>query len=257
MQEVQSLIITGTVFIVLFSGFIVLLVRLFNKTRQSYLLEKQNMTQQFQQLLLQSQLEIQEQTFNTISQEIHDNVGQILSVAKMQVSIIEQKEVKDFQTLKELRENIGQALNDLRDIAKGLSTERIKLFSLHEIVAYEVQRINRTGVLSIHIDVEGNEQQLQEQKKLILFRIIQESIQNVIKHARASVVKVLFHYLETKLDISITDNGIGFNVLSTLQKNSGLGLQNIINRAKLIGGNADISSVVDEGTNIKLSIPYA
>ena len=215
------------------------------------------MKQQFQQSLLQSQLEIQEQTFNSISQEIHDNVGQMLSLAKLQVSIIEQREPKDVNTLKELKENIGQAMTDLRDIAKSLSSERIQLISLHETVAHEIQRINRTGLINVTIHTEGTERQLDVQKKLILFRMIQESIQNIIKHAKASTVEIFFNYADPELIITITDNGMGFDTQEALQRNGGLGLQNIISRAALIGGNANISSIINEGTTIKISIPYA
>ncbi|MFX7870642.1 histidine kinase dimerization/phosphoacceptor domain-containing protein, partial [Acinetobacter baumannii] len=82
--------------------------------------------QEFEKQTLQSQLEIQEQTFNIISQEIHDNVGQILSLAKVQMNILEEQLVNPPAILKDTKENISRAMNDLRDIAKGLSTERIE-----------------------------------------------------------------------------------------------------------------------------------
>lgn len=258
MQTEVVLTIVAVVSILVFLGiiFIGILVYYSNKKREM-IKSKMLMEQTFKQELLQTQLEAQEHTFNTISQEIHDNVGQILSLAKVQVSIIEQRETKDINTLKELKENISQAMTDLRDIAKSLSSERIQLLSLHDTVANEMQRINRSGFINITINIEGDQQQLEEQKKLILFRIIQESIQNIIKHAKASVVEILFNYVELQLIITITDNGTGFDTSVALQQNGGLGLQNIISRAELIGGGATIDSIINEGTTIQISIPYA
>lgn len=259
MQD-REVLITITAIIIVFlvlSGIIIFILYRYQKDNFKHKKEVIEMEKKFMEESLQSQLEIQEHTFNTISQEIHDNVGQILSLAKLQVSIIEQREIKDTVTLKDLKENIGQAMNDLRDIAKSLSSERIQLISLHDTVANEIQRINRTGLINVVMHIEGTEQQLQVQKKLILFRIIQESIQNIIKHAKASVVEILFNYAEAQLVITITDNGTGFDTSAALQQNGGLGLQNIISRAALIGGNANINSIIDKGTTIQISIPYA
>lgn len=255
--EISVAIIIGTLLFLLLACFIIAFFILYKKRKEEHIREKLFMEHTFQQSLLQSQLEIQEHTFNTISQEIHDNVGQMLSLAKLQVSIIEQREIKDTGTLKELKENIGQAMNDLRDIAKSLSSERIQLISLHDTVANEILRINRTGLINVVMHIEGTEQPLEVQKKLILFRIIQESIQNIIKHAKATAVEILFNYTETNLVITITDNGTGFDTSAALQKNGGLGLQNIISRAALIGGNASINSIIDKGTIIQILIPYA
>ncbi|MBG9376208.1 hypothetical protein I5907_08175 [Panacibacter sp. DH6] len=256
-EEVLITIVTIVIVFLVLAGIIIFILYRFQKDKFKHKKEFIELEKKFIEQSLQSQLEIQEHTFNTISQEIHDNVGQILSLAKVQVSIVEHKETKDTATLKELRENIGQAMNDLRDIAKSLSSERIQLLRLHETVAHEMQRINRTGLINIVINTTGNEQHLEVQKKLILFRIIQESIQNIIKHAKASDVEILFNYAADKIDIAITDNGTGFDTAAALQKNGGLGLQNIISRATLIGGSAVIDSVIDKGTSIKISIPYA
>lgn len=214
------------------------------------------MEQDFQHEILNTKLEIQEQTFNTISQEIHDNVGQLLSLAKIQVNIMQQKEDKDHETITELKENVGIAMNELRNIAKNLSNHYIINNSLQETVANQAQRINRLGLVKITIEVYGVEKRLNDQKKIVLYRIIQESIQNIIKHAKASKVGILFDYTETIFHIKITDNGIGFNKVSMLQQKDGLGLQNVTSRAELIGGKAIINSIPDQGTTIQIFAPY-
>jgi len=210
----------------------------------------------FTQQLLQSQLEMQEQTFNTISREIHDNVGQVLSLAKVQLNIIDQSESFDKALVTDAKESVSKAMTDLRDIAKSLNSERIQLSSLPEITEHELQRINRSGIMLTSINVEGQEQNMQEQKKLIIFRIIQEALHNILKHSQAKNIDVKFYYETDKLKIDITDNGIGFDK-ELITKKDGLGLQNIVSRAALIGGEAHINSVINQGTVITIIAPYA
>lgn len=215
------------------------------------------MQQQYTEQLLQSRLEIQEQTFTTISQEIHDNVGQTLSLAKVQMNIIEQKETMDTAIFTEAKANISRAMTDLRDIARSLNTDRITLESLPQTVAQEVSRINRAGIIAVAINITGEEVAMPNQKKLIIYRMVQESLQNILKHAAATQVTIQFLFEAAYLQVLITDNGTGFNTQKLTPNNAGLGLQNIVHRAMLIGGNATITSAINKGTTITITSPYA
>ena len=90
---------------------------------------------------------MQEQTFNTISSEIHDNVGQILSLAKVQLNIIDQSETLDKSLLADAKDSLSKAMTDLRDIAKSLNSERIQSSSLPEITEHELTRISRARLM--------------------------------------------------------------------------------------------------------------
>lgn len=218
--------------------------------------ENKNMQLVYEQELRRAQLEIQEQTFYTISQEIHDNVGQTLSLAKVQVNIIDQSETTNKDLLAEVRQNIGKAMQDLRDLAKSLNSDHVQLVPLKDLIAAELTRMQRSHIATVDIKEEGMLQPLAHQKKLILFRIVQESLQNILKHAEASTVTVQLRHAADAVAITITDNGKGFNVERTT-KADGLGLQNITHRAALIGGKAIINSRPGEGTTITLNVPYA
>jgi signal transduction histidine kinase len=217
----------------------------------------ERMEERFQREILNTKLEIQEQTFNTVSEEIHDNVGQLLSLAKIQVNILEQQPNKDASTLQELKENISLVMSDLRHIAKNLSSYYISNNSLEETVGNQIQRINRLGVIHITLDRLGREQPLNNQKKLVLYRIIQESLQNIIKHAKATNVQLKFNYGPTALQISISDNGKGFNKEHLCKESGGLGLQNMLGRASLIGATTTIDTELNHGTTIQITTPYA
>jgi len=105
------------------------------------------------------------------------------------------------------------------------------------------------------MQIEGEEENIEVQKKLIVFRIIQEALQNVLKHSKASKISIRFIYQKDHLVIKIADNGKGFDD-STLTTKNGLGVQNIFNRAALIGGNAQITSEINLGTNVTVTSPY-
>ncbi len=254
--NITIVIIAGTLVFLVLSLALIFYVFIFQKRQTFYLNQSEKMKDEFQQQLLQSQLEMQEHTFNTISQEIHDNVGQILSLAKVQLNIIDQSETLDKTLLADAKDSVSKAMTDLRDIAKSLNSERIRLSSLPEITANELQRISRAGLILTSIKTEGKEQNMQEQKKLIIFRVIQEALQNILKHSKAKNVGVFFCYEADNLLIEIKDNGTGFDA-TLLTKKDGLGLQNIVNRAGLIGGKADIKSIINEGTIITITSPYA
>jgi signal transduction histidine kinase len=199
--------------------------------------------------------EIQQATLNSISQELHDNVCQILSLTKMQLNLIEQNLDKDQNILLHAKENLSKALTDLRDIAKGMSSDRIKLLGLYESVSQEVDRINKIDNIKVSLNIDGERVEPSNQTQLIIFRIIQECIQNIIKHANATNVNIHFFYREKSFEIVIKDDGIGFDVEKKYNSSDGMGLMNIFSRIKLVGGVVNLSSSPGSGTSVSISVP--
>lgn len=215
-----------------------------------------DLNKRFSEELLKSQLEMQEETFNRISQEIHDNVGQIMSLAKVQINIMTESNDMNRDMLNEVKLNIAKAMTDLRDIARSLSSDRIRTIGVHTAALSEAERLNKSGIIHIDVEVEGQERKMQEDKKLILFRIIQESIQNIIKHAKASETKIRFNYNAAEIEAVISDNGQGFDIAEAAGRSTGLGLSNIRTRTMLAGGRSRIESAPDAGTTITINMPY-
>lgn len=256
-REFFTAVITGTALFLLFAIFIIVYIIIYWKKKVMHTQEINQMQLRFNEELLKSSLEMKEQTLNDISQEIHDNVGQMLSLAKVQLNIMEHHPNIDKAALVDLRDTLSKAMTDLRDIAKNLNSEKIQLASLPVSIENHVHQISRTGVLDISISINGTEQKIDERKKLILFRMVQESLQNIIKHAKATTVQIKFNFKSACLDISIADNGIGFDVSGITAHNEGLGLHNMMSRASLIGGKMQILSTSENGTTILISSPYA
>ena len=248
-------VIAFSIILVLLAIFLIVFINIQQKKKLQYAKEKKILELGFKQELLQSQIEMQEQTFNSISREIHDNVGQILSLAKVQLNIMEEGNELNRPLLSDLKDSVGKAMLDLRDIAKSLNSDRIKLSSLYEMTQHELQRIGRLGIIKTFFLATGKEQDIGEQKKLIVFRMIQEGLQNILKHASAKTIEVHFTYDAQTFQCQIKDDGMGFDP-NLMNSKDGLGLQNMISRAALIGGQSTIDTVLNKGTMITIILPY-
>lgn len=255
-EQVLISILLVSLLLIFLVGFLFLMLFLQRRKTNQFISERERMKRQFDEQLLRSQLEIQELSFNTISMEIHDNVGQTLSLLKMQLNIMSQKRVFDEELLDAAKGSAGKAMSDLRDIAKGLNSERLSNLSLPDMISEELLRIGSTMAIHVSMRIENREVDVKSDSRVILFRIIQECLQNVIKHSQATKATVCLCYLPQQLNIDIIDNGKGFNQEKEHHMSSGMGLHNIFNRAKIIGGEAKINSVITKGTTVSIFSPY-
>jgi two-component system, NarL family, sensor kinase len=247
--------IIAVILVLLFLGILFLLLILFYNNRKKQMIkEKEQMKDLFEKQLLQSKLEIQQQTLDSISREIHDNVGQILSLAKVQLNIMEQKNATDPTLLKQTKESVTQAMAELRDIARNLSSEQNRSFNWIVSIENEIGKINKSGILKAHLELTGDNF-LNEPYKLIVFRIIQEGLQNILKHARASEIYLRIMQSPQGTCIILQDNGTGFLFQEVLKENRGIGLRNMYTRAELIGAKLSIDSNLSSGTTLNLTIP--
>lgn len=256
-QQITSTIIAGTLVLLFFGVLFLAMIIYYNYRRRQTAIEKKEMKAQFDQQLMQARLEVQEQAFTHISEEIHDNVGQLLSLAKMQLSAVDESDLVDHETLLSARENVARAIRELRNLSKSLHTGHIGALGIRQAAEEEGQRINRAGQLLVSVTSEGSERNITDDKQLILFRIIQECLQNCVKHANATSVNIGFTWYPDQLRVRVRDDGKGFDPEVTLRgPANGLGLQNIRNRARLTGGSGIISSAPGEGTTVTVMMPY-
>ncbi|MCR6721648.1 MAG: sensor histidine kinase [Chitinophagaceae bacterium] len=240
-------------------GFIITILLLYKRRQQKQEEELQRMRDAYEKEELKSQLEIQENTFKTIGQELHDNIGQMLSVVKLSLSVLPiSKEHKAFDQIENSRQILNKAIVDLSNLTKSLHTDRIAQVGLADSIRYECGAISKAGILSVRYDILGDEEHMDDQKSIFLFRIFQEAINNVLKHAMATEVEVILNYLDNRFSMEISDNGQGFNVSEkrhSANSFSGVGLKSIFNRAKLIGAELRIDSKPGEGTRILIELP--
>jgi two-component system, NarL family, sensor kinase len=249
-KELQFFIYTALTVFLLLVGFIVLFIRYYYRKQLANAREKQTMAATFQEELLQSQIEIQEQTLRNISEEIHDNIGQTLSLAKLQLNTINVDE-RSVEKLTGSKALVSRAIQDLRQLSKNIHTESVLGSGLVKAIAGQLELIERTGICKTELTVSGTPSNINPQVELILFRIVQEALNNSLKHSAAFSINVLIKSIENQLYISVSDNGKGFDPRKN--GNSGSGLRNMRNRTKLIGGELNITSGTP-GTTITVTI---
>ncbi len=214
----------------------------------------------YEKNLLQTQLEIQEQTFLNISREIHDNIGLSLTLAKLQLNTIDPfNPDKIGESVGSSVELIGKAIYDLSDISKSLNSETIKTQGLYNTLKVETERISYSGKIAIQFTTEGEAVFLDAQKELVLYRIAQEALNNILKHAGATCVWIKLRYSATEITMSVKDNGKGFETdLSEKQpvRKPTAGLANMRVRAGSMNGSCKIESSPGNGTTVSIMIPY-
>jgi two-component system, NarL family, sensor kinase len=255
-QSTQGIIIfiAGTSFILLLLiCFIVSIVYKYQQKQNAYFKDIETLKTSHENTLLQSQLEIQEQIFQNISREIHDNIGQKLTLAKLYLNSF------DFGNTQKARLQvsdsvniIGEAINDLSDLSHSMSSEIILNNGLIKALEFEAAQLKKSGIYKISFSATGNPVFMDTDTELVLFRIVQEILNNIVKHADAVIIDINLHYTATLLSVQINDDGKGFN---TAETKPGTGLQNIKKRAAMLKGNLTISSTANIGTQIKIEIP--
>lgn len=238
--------------------FIMSIVR-YNKKAFLHFQEKLNMQSKFQETLLETQLEIQEQTLKNISLEIHDNIGQILSLIKLNLNTMNTNESTNLQDkIDGSKKLISKAINDLRDLSKSLNTDYVTEQGLVNSVNYELEMIKKTGLYETVFQIKGESFRLKGQQELIIFRIIQEALHNILRHSKATLINVHFIYEPGVFALNIIDNGSGFDTSQMEAKNYnglGFGIRNMYNRAKIINAHFKLKSTKEVGTSIHLNIP--
>lgn len=253
-KEIISLIIYVSILIVILVTFVITFFIAYQKRKTQLLIEKAEQKRHFEEELAKAQTEIQEQAYKNISWELHDNIGQLLSVAKMQLNMLQddvpQEKIKSFE---EASNVLGQGLKELRQLSHTLNTDYVTRVGLQESIENEVGRFKRLNFLRVEYKVEGNPVSVNPKDEIIIFRIFQECFSNVVKYSKASLLSIILKYLPTELYVSASDNGIGFD-MGEIQE--GAGITNMKKRAELIGADISIKAHKNEGVSVTLIYPY-
>lgn len=259
--EVELTVIIITTIIIFFSlgSFVIFFVILYQKRYYQHQRELLSVKENYDREILKAQLEMQEQTFRTISQEIHDNIGQVLSLVRLQISTVNPIDLSATeQKITSSKELLDQALDDLRNLSKQLNPEHVGRHPLSGLLRSQLNIIQKAGLHQTHFELHGEETPLDPGKKLIVFRIAQEALNNVLKHAAARTISVVLMHLPDKTLLSIKDDGRGFQIPPATDPDAppgGLGMRNMAYRATLIGAEFHVQSHPDEGTLIQLTLP--
>lgn len=199
----------------------------------------------------------EERERNRITAEIHDNIGQMLTALRMRVEFVEN--AKSPTDLTEIKKIIASIIFETRKICAKLMPSLLTDFGLKSAIDDLIQSLKATTSLHIEVVDDIDEQRLSQSQKTVIYRILQEAVNNIVKHAKAQNVKIEIETDVENMYIGISDDGIGFNVASNpkLQENkkNAYGLNTMQERAKYLGAELDIRSASGRGTQIRIRIP--
>lgn len=244
------LIFIGTASLSVLLIFFYLLFIQYSRRKIEHLKQMKNLQFEYEQTLLKSQIEIQEHTLQHISREIHDNIGQVLSLVSLNLNTLQLNDQKKLDSTNGL---VSKAITDLRALSKSLNPDRVQTIGLSESIKTEVEQLERTGKFEVSLQIENHLDEISPEKTIILYRMIQEVLNNIIKHSHATQINICIEKRNEFDHISIADNGCGFKVEDTA---IGLGLQNLKQRADMINATLKISSGINEGTCVSFTLKH-
>ena len=252
------LLVFFTVFFSIMITFIVKILFFVQKKQKSFLFELMEAKTNYEQELYKAHLEIQEQTSQEIGREIHDDVGQSLSLAKLGLSTLDLTMTEEANDcIVEISDILEKALDSLRNISRTLNTEIVIKGGLKKSIDMQVGIIQRGGKFQISFLVNGERILFDEKKDIVLFRIVQQALNNIIRHSEATEIYITLTYLSSLLKLQIEDNGKGFNLEEKFSgANQVSGIYNMQRRAKLIEAEFNLESKIGSGTRITVTTPY-
>jgi len=206
-----------------------------------------------QKAINQATVDSQEQERTEIGKELHDNVNQILTTTKLYLDLaLSNAELKD-ELIKKSNKNILSVINEIRQLSRSLMDPTIGDLGLIDSINDLVENINLTRKLHVLFEADRRlELVLNKNHKLTTFRILQEALNNAMKHAKATTVTISFKLSGNEAELTIQDDGIGFEASAVKM---GAGLKNIQNRVYLINGTHKIMSAPKQGSKIIINFP--
>jgi signal transduction histidine kinase len=218
------------------------------KLEQALTAEKINKQKQ----LTQATIEGQEKERSEISKELHDNINQVLVTIKLYLELaMDDKKAKD-DFIKRSAEKIVYCINEIRTLSKSLAPPSLNDYGLVEAITDLVENVRITKTFKIDLNIKlDSVNRFNDLQQLYIYRIIQEQLNNIIKHADAKNVFVELLEDSHSVDLIIRDDGKGFN---PQEKSNGIGLTNIQNRAELLNGRLEITSSPNKGCLLKVRI---
>jgi PAS domain S-box-containing protein len=210
-----------------------------------------------QKMVAQAVVNAQEKERAEIGKELHDNVNQILSTARLYLELAKSDEKQRINLINRSYDNIYDAINEIRSISRSLVPPSIGDLGLVESIEDLVESIRATKKLYIEFCYGGDIDTLLGQKqKLMLFRIIQEQVNNVLKHADASNIIIELMIDGHMINLAVSDDGRGFDY-EEVKNNKGVGLQNIASRTELFNGKINIVTAPNKGCKLNIHVPIS
>jgi two-component system sensor histidine kinase UhpB len=218
-------------------------------------LEKELAEQQLyqQKLITETTLLAQEKERNEIGKELHDNINQILATVKLYHSMMRTNKKDGTELLAKSTEYVNEAIEEIRKLSKSLVSPSLGNITLSQALRDLADEVNKTNGCQVKLKYKMEEKErIGSSKELMIYRVVQEQINNILKHSEAENATIDLSKKGNNLLLTISDDGVGFD---THQRSAGIGVQNIRSRVEFYSGKLDIISRPGEGCKFKIIVP--
>lgn len=245
-SDLFIVVLLGFFLMVLMVSFIVIMV-VYHRQRQIKNQQRVREIQaEYEKTVLNVEKELREDILAHVGRELHDNVGQLLSLAKMNLSSSKPEKISEGKVM------VNEIIHEVRALSKTLNLDWVEAISMEDFIQRELKKLETAEFCKVAFHQSGEVLRLDKDRKLVLIRIIQESLNNAIKHAQPKLIEIYVDSEPSRSVIKVMDDGKGFDYTG---QSSGSGIYNLKNRMATIGGEMVLHSVPGKGTEIKLILP--
>jgi len=247
---VYTVVLSSLVILLLIAG-VAITIFIANRQRITQAVKLAQLQLSYEKEMRTVQHEVQEQVLTNVARELHDNIGQLMTVMHIQ---LEQKKMTHpamLPVLDPIHETLRKATQEVRSLGRSLNSDLLDQNGLLNTISSEIVRLKQLDHFEVGWVNDDTEPELTTDQRLMAFRIFQEILNNMMKHAQAEHIDVELTGKGT-FSMVIKDDGTGFDVDETMKAGSGSGLRNIIKRAALADLSCSIASVAGKGTTFTL-----
>jgi signal transduction histidine kinase len=249
-SQVIILIIIANIILLIFIGGIFMFVFQYRRRRMEYIEQTKLLEEQHHIEMMAAQLEIQQQTMQYIGREIHDNVGQKLTLVSLYAQQLsyENKAPLINDTIKNIGDIVNESLAELRRLSKSLTDDTINNNSFFDLLQQECEKVNCVNRIAVILNASKKNSDFTYQSKSILLRIVQEFLQNSIKHSLCKKITITMETRDSEFSLLLQDDGSGFDANNI--KSNGIGINNMKQRAAVLGATFNLQSNDKKGTQL-------
>ena len=253
-RNISIYTLIGLFLLLLIAGFVWLKGR-----KKSERIKMQEVILKQEQMAAKAVIETEDRERKRMATHLHDGIGQSLAVLNMNMSVLNDYRDDDqkFYTILSRTQNLlDDAITDVRSLSHTIMPNMLIKHKLSDALRELIEKSN-TPKLNISLEMEGLEDTIESNIQVVIYRIIQECIQNTIKHAQAEKVSIQLKQSQSEIFVTIKDDGIGFDPLKNNAKNESVGLENIKSRIDYLKGVIEVNSKPGAGTEIKVYLPLS
>ncbi|MBU1821469.1 MAG: sensor histidine kinase [Bacteroidetes bacterium] len=260
-EQIRWAVFISTLAMLMMAVFVIVFVVYYQKRKLEQEKKLYDIEKNYQRMLLETALSSEEAERRRIAQDLHDDIGTMLSLTKLSLNqlhkTVNKEDPRTDFTLNKAQSLVEETIIHVRRITRDLVPTTLEQFGLVAAIDEFINRLGDNQGLTFHFECDANEIPRQSPKvELALYRIMQELVNNAIKHANCDEIEIDLHLDKGKLELQVTDNGKGFDAQTTQQSGKGgLGLRNIESRLSVINGKVNYQKPGIRGARARVQIP--